>query len=82
MIVFPDINYMDGYDKPSEIYSGFLYLGELFYKKTGNKLAFVPLIIDDLQKRIVDGIPVYITDFRKERDSAVQAIKNSINIHS
>jgi len=82
LIVFPDINYMDGYDKPSEIYNGFLYLGEMYYKKTGIQLAFVPLIIDDEQKRIIDGTPVCITDFRTERDSAAETLKNAINIYS
>lgn len=79
MIVFPDINYMDGYDEPSEIYSGFLYLGELYYKKTGAHLAFVPLVIDDEQKRVIDGKPVYVEDFRSERVCAAEHLKNAIN---
>ena len=81
IIVFPDINYTDGYDKPSEIYSGFLYLGEMYYKKTGVQLAFVPLIIDDERKCIVNGTPVCITDFRTERDSAAESLKNAVNTH-
>lgn len=80
LIVFPDINYMDGYDKPSEIYNGFLYLGEMYYKKTGSKLPFVPLVIDDRQKRIVDGNHLFITDFRTERVPTAQMLKKAINI--
>lgn len=40
LIVYPDIHYMDGYDKPSEIYDGFLYMGDMYLKKTGKAFRF------------------------------------------
>ena len=79
LIVYPDIQYMDGYDKPSDIYDGFLYLGELYYRKTGKLLSFVPLVIDDRRHLITAGEPVCITDFRKEGPAAAACLKYRIN---
>ena len=79
LIIYPDIHYMDGYDKPSEIYEGFLYIGELYYKKTGKMLSFVPLLIDDQNRHITAGQPVSITNYRQERTAAAEHLKEQIN---
>lgn len=79
LIVYPDIHYMDGYDKPSEIYEGFLYMGALYYKKTGRRLPFVPLLIDDENRRITAGQPISITDYRAEGAGAAAYLKEQIN---
>ena len=80
LIIYPDIHYMDGYDKPSPIYEGFLYMGELFYKKTGKKLAFVPLLIDDQNRRITAGQAISITDYRQEHNAVGKYLKAQINL--
>jgi len=79
LIVYPDIHYMDGYDKPSEIYQGFLYIGELYYKKTGKKLSFIPLLIDDRNRCITSGEPISITNYREESAAAAEHLKAQIN---
>lgn len=79
LIVFPDIQYMEGYDTPSEIYEGFLYIGELYYKKTGKTLSFVPLLIDDRNRRITAGKPVSIINYRQEGAAAAEYLKAQIN---
>lgn len=79
LIVYPDIHYMDGYDKPSDIYEGFLFIGELYYKKTGKKLSFIPLLIDDKNRRISAGQPISITNYRKDGSAAAQYLKEQIN---
>ena len=79
LIVFPDIQYRQGYDTPSAIYEGFLYIGELFYKKTGEKLSFVPLLIDDQNRRITAGTPVTLTNYRQEGAAAAEVLKAQIN---
>ena len=79
LIVYPDIHYMDGYEKPSEIYGGFLYMGTLYYKKTGKQLSFVPLLIDDKRRRITAGKPISITDCRAESNAAAEYLKEQIN---
>jgi len=52
LIVYPDINYTEGYDSKCDIYSGFLLLGKQYFLSTGKKLKFIPLIIDDNNKVI------------------------------
>lgn len=79
LIVYPDIHYMDSYEKPSEIYEGFLYLGELYYKKTGKRLSFVPLLIDDENRRITAGASISITDYRTEGAVVAKQLKERIN---
>ncbi len=79
LIVWPDIRYTEGYDKPCEIYRGFLYLGELFEKTTGQKLQFIPLYIDDKQKVISAGAPVYVSRYREDGERAAKQLERSIN---
>lgn len=79
LIVYPDIHYTDGYGQPSEIYAGFLAMGELYYKKTGRKLSFLPLRIDDENRRIVAGTPISLTNFREEGPAAAAHLKAQIN---
>lgn len=82
LIVYPDIHYMDSYEKPSEIYKGFLYIGTLYYKKTGKKLSFVPLLIDDQNRRITAGKAISIIDYRTEGADAAEHLKEQINWHT
>ena len=79
LIVYPDIHYMDKYDKPSEIYEGFLYMGELYYKKTGKKLSFIPLLIDNQNRRITAGQPISLINYRQERSAAAKHLQEQIN---
>lgn len=79
LMVYPDIHYTDLYDKPSDIYEGFLAMGELYFKKTGKKLSFVPLRIDDKKRRIIAGEPVCITNYRREGTAAAAHLKSQIN---
>lgn len=80
LIVYPDIEYTAGYDHPSEIYNGFLMLGELYCRKTGKSLSFVPLVIDDQNRTVAAGVPVAVSNFKAEGDVAAAYLKNAINI--
>lgn len=82
LIIYPDVDYTGSYDKPSEIYEGFLYIGELYYKKTGKLLQFVPLIIDDQNRQIRSGEPVALRSYRKEGTDAARKLKQAINIRN
>lgn len=82
IIVFPDINYSSNYDTVSDIYDGFLLLGEMYKKKTGEDLQFVPLYIDEQNKTIVSNKPIVVNDFKTEREKAKQKIIKSINFSS
>ena len=79
LIVYPDIDYTGNYEKPSQIYDGFLLLGELYYKKTGQPLAFIPLVVDDKNRQITEGAAIYVRDFRKESADAAGYLRKMIN---
>ncbi len=79
VIVYPDIDYTAGYETESEIYEGFLLLGQLYKRDTGKSLRFVPLYIDDTVKSVKELRHITIDDFRKERTEAYDYIKAAIN---
>ena len=79
LIVYPDIDYTGNYEKPSEIYDGFLMLGDMYYKKTGKALTFVPLLIDDDNHRITQEASICVSNFRKEGAVAANYLKKAIN---
>lgn len=79
VIVFPDVNYTGGYDSDTELYSGFLLMGDLYFRKTGKALEFVPLVLDDEKRRIDERPGIKLTNFRQESDAAVAYLKAAIN---
>lgn len=79
VIVYPDIDYTAGYETESEMYEGFLLLGQLYKRDTGKSLRFVPLYIDDTNKTIKEYRHITIDNFREERAEAYGYIKAAIN---
>ena len=79
MIVYPDIDYTAGYENESEIYEGFLLLGQLYKRDTGKSLRFVPLYIDDTDRSVKEYRHITIDNFREERTQAYCYIKDAIN---
>ena len=79
VIVYPDIDYTAGYENESEIYEGFLLLGQLYKRDTGKSLRFVPLYIDDTDRSVKEYRHITIDNFREERTQAYCYIKDAIN---
>ena len=79
VIVYPDLEYTAGYGKESELYEGFLLLGQLYKRDTGRSLRFVPIYIDDERRLIRDYLHVTVDNFRRDRSYAYEYIKASIN---
>ena len=79
LIVYPDIDYTGNYGKPSEIYDGFLMLGDMYLKKTGKDVRFVPLVIDDEQRQITESAPVCVTNYRRDASLTANYLKKAIN---
>ncbi|MBO5927098.1 MAG: glycosyltransferase [Clostridia bacterium] len=79
IIVYPDVDYRGDYSSVSDIYDGFLFLSELYKKKTGETLNFVPLFIDDESRKIIKREPVLIKDFNLEFGRAKSEIILRIN---
>ncbi|MBO5262252.1 MAG: glycosyltransferase [Clostridia bacterium] len=79
IIVYPDIDYSDDKEKVSEIYDGFLYLGELYKKRTKKSLKFVPIYINDEDFTINECDYITVDSFKEQRKEAAEYIKNAIN---
>lgn len=79
VIVYPDIAYTAGYEDESEIYDGFLLLGQLYRRKTGKSLRFVPLYIDTEKRCIREHRSITVDRFREGRAEASGYIKAAIN---
>lgn len=80
--VFPDKNYKAKKDEQSDIYSGFLFLEKLYYKKTKKHLMFVPLVLDDEKRLIVEKEPISFDDklpFEEQKDRIKEKIIDEIN---
>ena len=52
IILFPDIDYTADAEHSSDIYTGFLYLDKLYYRKFGEHLDFVVININEENKSI------------------------------
>ena len=79
LIVYPDIEYTASSDKISDIYDGFLYLGQLYYKRTGKELRFVPIYINDEKRSINEKSAVIVNDFKQDAPFAKEYLENAIN---
>ena len=79
VIVYPDIDYTSGYDSESELYEGFLLLGQLYKRDTGESLRFVPLYIDDTDRTVKEYRYITIDNFREEHTGASRYIRSAIN---
>lgn len=58
IIIYPDVDYVDTSDTPGAMYTGYLMLGQMYYKATGKNLSFVPTDIRMKRRAILLGDPV------------------------
>lgn len=79
LIVYPDIEYTAGANQKSDIYDGFLFLGELYFKKTGKHLKFIPIYINEKTMSINECDPIVVDNFKKEKESAKNYLVEQIN---
>ena len=62
IILFPDIEYTASEEEKSEIYTGFLYLDKLYYRKHKVHLDFRVLKVDDKKREILEVGEVKFAD--------------------
>ncbi len=79
VIVYPDIAYTSDSTESSGIYDGFLYLGEVYKRKTGKSLRIVPIYIDDEGKTLEEMGFVTVDNFKQDKDNARALIEAAIN---
>ncbi|MBQ4509218.1 MAG: glycosyltransferase [Clostridia bacterium] len=78
VIVYPDISYTSDADTQSELYDGFLYLGELYKKRTGKSLKFVPVYINESDCTINECESIIVDKYKEQREKAISYIKEAI----
>ena len=78
LAVFPDIDYTANEDVPSEIYTGFLYLEKMYYRKHRRHLSFVAVSVDKATKSIVELGRVRFGegDFKEELPLVAEKIRS------
>ena len=78
LAVFPDIDYTANEDVPSEIYTGFLYLEKMYYRKHRRHLSFVAVSVDKSTKSIVELGRVRFGegDFKEELPLVAEKIRS------
>ena len=77
--VYADVDYTAPSSRESELYSGFLYIGEMYYKKSGKSLKIIPIYIDDAHRTVYEGEAVTVDDYRKDADKALPRLKAGVN---
>lgn len=79
IVVYVDVDYTAKQDVVSEIYKGFFRLGEMYKKKTGESLRFVPLYINDKDRTINACDYVYCDNFKEQVNQVSDYVKLAIN---
>jgi 1-acyl-sn-glycerol-3-phosphate acyltransferase len=78
ILICPDKDYTNKGTHVGEMYSGFLDLEKIYFKRTGEHLAFIPLYISKKLHRIYSGRAVRFEngDFEQEKAKVYDRIKD------
>ena len=79
LMVYADVQYTADGNTVSDIYKGFLKLGEMYKNKTGKSLRFVPLYIDDKYRTVTEKPHVCVDNFATDSFVASEYLKQAIN---
>ena len=80
--IFPDIDYQNSDQSIGELYEGFLTIDQLYFKKYGQRIQFIPLVANKHKQEFEIGRPLRFTGrmkFRKERELMAQALQDELN---
>lgn len=78
VIIYPDVDYSNDHGN-DEIYDGFLYIGELYRRKSGKSLRIVPIWVDDEHRKLEEFDAVTVDNYKEDAARAKEYIKNAIN---
>ncbi len=80
VIIFPDISYTADSKTGTDIYSGFLFLEKMYYKKFNKHLRFIPIVIDDENRTIIEKPPVRFKngDYKSQVDGVKEQIMRAM----
>ena len=80
IVVFADKDYSGSYATWSDIYTSFIYVGEMYHRATGGEVQFVPLVIDDAAHTISVLDPCVMNNRKSEMEGVAEYIAVSINV--
>lgn len=82
IIIAPDIDYDSSDNEMGDIYTGFLHIEKMFFKKTGKHLSFVPISYNTHKHILTLGNAIRFNDetsFAEQRDLVALKLKDAIN---
>ncbi len=82
LLIFPDIDYSSDSTETSEIYEGFLHLEKYYFRKTGEHVTFVPVVVDRQMKKVRSGDPIRFLGEKKfivERKEIAEQLVDELN---
>ena len=77
LLIMSDVHYAQEGKEIGEIYTGFLHLGKLYYKRTGKRLSFVAMSINRKEKYLRFGEPIVFDStvpFAQEKERITEAL--------
>jgi 1-acyl-sn-glycerol-3-phosphate acyltransferase len=78
ILISPDIDYMDQDSNMREMYKGFLNIEKYYIKQNNTHIAFIPVHIDQNEKKIHIGNAVYFKgkdNFKSEKEEVYNNLK-------
>ena len=82
LLIFPDINYDEKSGETGELYEGFLLLEQLWNRKTGEHIQFVPVNISVNNRTLTIGKGISFSGarpYREEKDEIIKRLGDTIN---
>ena len=82
LLIFPDINYAEESGETGALYEGFLLLEQLWNRKTGGHIQFVPVNVSVTNKTLTIGKSISFSDgksYREEKGIIVKRLQERID---
>ena len=82
LLIFPDVNYAEESGETGALYEGFLLLEQLWNRKTGGHIQFVPINVSVANRSVTVGRSISFSGaqpYRDEKDIVVRRIEETMN---
>jgi len=82
ILIFPDVNYAEKTGETGSLYDGFLLIEQLWNRRTGEHIRFVPLNVSLANRTLTVGRSISFTGslpYPKEKDVIVRQLEHTLN---
>lgn len=82
LLIMSDVHYDQEGKDIGEIYTGFLHLGKVYYKRTGKRLSFVPMSLNRQEGYLRFGTPILFdpeVPFAQEKERITAALLQELS---